>query len=83
MKRLIQVILAVINLSGDDGSKNMFVYQSKTDMLELKKDKGTDYVLSWKSKRTYTFKINLLHAAFLHSINFSVYRIGIKLIKTL
>ena len=35
---------------GDDGFKKMFVYQATRDTLELKKDKGTDYVLSWKSK---------------------------------
>ena len=31
----------------------MLVYQSKFSTLELKKDKVTDYVLSWKSKGTY------------------------------
>ena len=30
----------------NDGSLNTFVYQPKLDTLELKKDKGTDYVLS-------------------------------------
>ena len=32
----------------NDGSQNTFVYQPALDTLELKKDKGTDYVLSWK-----------------------------------
>ena len=27
----------------DDGSQNMFVYQSTIDTLKLKKDKGTDF----------------------------------------
>ena len=33
-----------------------FVYQPTLDALELKKDKGTDYVLSWKSKQIFNFK---------------------------
>ena len=36
--------------------------------LELKSDKGTDYVPSWKSNGLHTPKLNLLHAAFLPSI---------------
>ena len=28
------------------------VYQLTLDMSELKKDKGTDYILSWKSKKS-------------------------------
>ena len=35
---------------------------------KAKKDKGTVYVLSWKSKGVYTSKLNLLYTAFLHSI---------------
>ena len=46
------------NLSGNDGFQNMFVSQPKIDTLKLKKDKGTDYVLSWKSKGTL---LNLNH----------------------
>ena len=34
----------------NDGSQNMLIYQPTVDTLELKKDKGTDYVLRWKSK---------------------------------
>ena len=52
----------------DDGSQNMFVYQPTLDTLQLKKDKGTDYVLSWKSKWVYTSRLTPLHTAFLHSI---------------
>ena len=53
---------------GDDGSQNMFVYQPALDTLELKKDKNTDYVLSWKSTGVYTPKLKPLYIAFLHSI---------------
>ena len=53
-----------------------FVYQPTLDALELKKDKGTDYVLSWKSKQIFNFKHKPLYTAFLHSIKLSEYRIG-------
>ena len=67
----------------NDGSQNTFVYQPILDTLELKKDKGTDYVLSWKSKGVYNSKLKPLYTAFLHSIKLSEYRIGIKLMKIL
>ena len=51
----------------------MFLYQPTLDALELKKDKGTDYVLSWKSKRLYTSKHKRLYTAFLHGIKPSGY----------
>ena len=35
----------------------MFVYQPTLDILELKKDKVTDCVLSWKSKGVYNSKL--------------------------
>ena len=56
----------------------MFVYQSTLDMLQLKKDKGADYVLSLKSKRVYTSKIKPLYIDFLYSIKLPEYKIGIK-----
>ena len=62
----------------NDGSQNMFVYQPILDMLELKKDKGTDYVLSWKSNGVYNSKLKPLYTAFLHSIKLSGYKMGIK-----
>ena len=40
-------------------------------MLEIKKGKGTDYVVSWKSKGAYTSKLNPLYTAFLHNIKIS------------
>ena len=45
----------------------MFVYQLISDRLELKKDKGIYYVISWKSKGVYTFKTTALHTIFLNS----------------
>ena len=64
--------------ASNDGSQNTFVYQPTLDTLELKKDKGTDYVLSWKSKGVYNSKLKPFHTAFLHTIKLSEYRIGIK-----
>ena len=60
------------------GSKNTFVYQPTLDTLELKKDKGTDSVICWKSKGVYNSKLKPLYTTFLHSINFSGYKMGIK-----
>ena len=34
--------------TSNDGSQKAFVYQPTLDMLELKNDKETNYVLSWK-----------------------------------
>ena len=42
----------------------MFVNQPILDTLEL----TTDYVLSWKSKGVYTFKLKPLCTAFMHTI---------------
>ena len=38
--------LGEIYLTSNNGSQNTFVYQPKLDSLELRKDKGTDYVLT-------------------------------------
>ena len=42
--------LGRIYLTRNDGSQNMFVYQLKFSVLELKMDKGTEYIIGWKSK---------------------------------
>ena len=49
-----------------------------TQTLQLKKDEGTDYVLRWKSKGVYNCKLNSLNTTFLHSINLSEFKMGIK-----
>ena len=51
---------------------------ANTWYVRVKKDKGTDYVLSLKSKGVYTSKLKLLHTAFLHSIALSGYKVVIK-----
>ena len=71
------LFLGRIYFTSNGGSQNIFVYQPTLDTLELKKDKGTDYVLSWKSKGVFNAKLKQLYTAFLHSIKLSEYNIGI------
>ena len=59
----------------------MLVYQPTFDTLELKKDKGTDYVISLKSKGVFNSKLKELYTAFLHSIKYSEYRVETKIDK--
>ena len=40
-----------IYFTSNDGSQNTFVYQPTLNTLELKKDKGTNYLLCWKSSK--------------------------------
>ena len=61
----------------------MFVYPSTLDCLELKEEKGTDYIFTSKLKRIYTSKHKPLYTAFLHSIKLYGYKMGIKFDKDL
>ena len=60
---------------------NTHVYQPTLDILELKNDKGTDYIVSRKSKGVFNSKLKPLYIAFLYSIELSEYKMGINLIK--
>ena len=52
--------LGRIYFSSNDGSQNMFVYQQTFSVLELKKEKGTEYFIGWKSKGVYfKYKIGI------------------------
>ena len=62
--------------TSNDATRNNFLYQPTLDTPDLKKDKGDDYVLSWKSKRVYHSKFKPLNTAFLHSRKLSEYRMG-------
>ena len=64
--------LGKMYFTSNDGS------QRTLHTLELKKDKDTDYILSWKSKGVSNSKFKSLSTAFLHSIKISEYRFGIK-----
>ena len=63
-----------MDFTNNDGSQNIFVYQPTLDTLELKKDKSTDYILSWKPKGVFNSKRKSLCNAFLDSIKLSGYR---------
>ena len=63
--KYIYIFLDRIYFTSNDGSQNTFVYEPALDLSELKKDKGTDYVLSWKSKGVYNSKLKPLYTAFL------------------
>ena len=49
-------------------SQNTLVYQPTLDTFELKKTKGTDNVLSWKSNRAYNSKLKQFYTGFLYII---------------
>ena len=51
---------------------------SNTWCFRIKKGKGTDYVLSWKSNGVFNSKLKPLYTTFLNRIKLSEYRIGIK-----
>ena len=44
----------------------------------LKKDMGTEYVISWKSREVYNSKLTTLHGAFLPNIKYFGSKIGIQ-----
>ena len=44
----------------------------------MKKDKGTDYVIDWKSKGLFESKLLPLHVAFLPNIKYFGYKIGMQ-----
>ena len=46
--------------------------------VSIKKDKGTDYFFSWKSKGVCSCKLRPFYTAFLHSIKLSGCRLGKK-----
>ena len=71
-------LLLRISFTSYDRSQNTFVYQPTLDTLELKKDKGADYVLSWRSKEVYNSKFKPLYTVFLHNIKLSGYTMGIQ-----
>ena len=70
--------LGGIYFTSDDGSQNMFVYQPTFNMLELKIDKDTEYVISWKSKGMYNSKLIALHGTFLPNVKYFRNKIGIQ-----
>ena len=64
--------------TSNNGSQNTSAYQPTLHTLELKKDKGTDYVLSWTANGVFNSKLKPLYTAFVHTIKVFEYKIGIK-----
>ena len=83
LKRLNSLItkfytFTITYFTSHDGSQNTLVYQPTLDILELKKDKCTDYGLSWKWKGVYNSKLESLYTAFLHNTKLSGHGMAIK-----
>ena len=56
----------------------MFVYQPTFSTLDLKEHKGTEYIIAWKSKKLFKFRLDQLYNAFMPYIKRFGYRIGIR-----
>ena len=63
---------------GDNVSQNMFVYQPTFNLLELKKYKGTDFVIGWKSKCLFESKLLPLRGTFLPNKKYLGYKIWVE-----
>ena len=60
----------------------MFLYQPTFNTLELQKDKGTDYVIDWKSQVLFESKLLPLTRAFLTNMKYTGYKIGTEFTNT-
>ena len=67
--------------TGDEYFLKYFVYQPTFKLLQLKKDKGIDYIISWKLKGVCSSNLFLQHTVFLYSIQIFGYKIGIQFVK--
>ena len=75
---IINIFLGRIYFTSNDGSQNMFIYQPTLNMLELKNDKSTEYIISWKSKELYNSKLIALYGAFLPDVKYFNNKIGMQ-----
>ena len=57
----------------------MFVYQAAFSTLTLKEDKGSEYVIAWKSKGLFKTELYPLHYASLPNLKHLGYKIGTQL----
>ena len=67
-----------IYFPSNDGSQNVFVYQPTFDVLELKTEKGTEYIIGWKAKGLYSSKLIALLVAFLSNVKYFGIKIEIQ-----
>ena len=56
----------------------MFVYQPTFSTLAFKEDKGSEYVIAWKSKGLFKTEFYLLHNAFLPKVKCFEHKTGIQ-----
>ena len=61
-----------------DLKTRLFINQHLIRMLELKKGKGIDYILNWKSNGVYNSKLKPCQTPFLDSIKLSGHKMKIK-----
>ena len=71
LKKLSNVVDNGVVRNAEFNTLKTFVYEPTLDTLELKEDKGTDYILSSKSNGAYNSKLKPLYTAFLFSIKLS------------
>ena len=71
LKKLSNVVDNGVVRNAEFNTLKTFVYEPTLDTLELKKDKGTDYILSLKSNGVYNSKLKPLYTDFLFSIKLS------------
>ena len=57
-------------MTSNYGSQIMFLYEPTFKVLELKNNKGTEYIINWKSKGAYKSKLKALNDAFLHNVRY-------------
>ena len=62
--------LGRIYFTSNNVSQNMFVYQPTFNVLELKNDRGTEYIISWKSNGIHNSKLIALYGAFLPNVKY-------------
>ena len=66
------------NFFGNDGFQNMFGYQPRFNMLDLKEDKNIRYITAWKAKGLFRSRIYPLFNFFLPNIKRFEYKIGMQ-----
>ena len=76
--KLYSFFVGRLYFTSDDGSQYIFDYLPTFNVLELKKDKCTEYIIGWNSKGLYNSKLMALHGAILPNIKYFRKKIGIQ-----
>ena len=64
VQKKLNSLITNVYFTSNDGSQNMFIHQPTFNVLELKNDKSTEYIISWKSKGLYNSKLIALYGCF-------------------